>query len=362
MPLSITEMWNKKSKPQHEISDETRIMGKPWFRTKIRYLFLLVFLMVVLVLFFLLSVSLGIADENIVPLFKLFYQGEIPLPIRQIILEMRMPRALAACLTGAAFALSGAVMQGITRNPLADAGLLGINAGAGFFVTLGAVVWSSMSSFTTMILAFMGSGLAVFMVYGLGNDKKKQGTISLILAGSAVSALLTALSQGLALTFGLSKSLSFWSSGSLSGISWRELNMAWPWITGAILAGFIISGRLSILALGEESAAGLGLNIWVTRTLGMIIVFILAGVSVSLVGGISFVGIIIPHTVRFLVGNDYRRILPVSALLGGALLIISDVAARKINEPFDTPVGALVSLIGVPFFLIMMYQKKGDSI
>lgn len=288
----------------------------------------------------------------------LFHPGTTS-DIGEIMLKMRMPRALAALFSGTAFALAGGVMQGVTRNPLADAGLLGINAGAGFLVALTAVLFPSMSNAGTILSAFFGAALAVALVYGIGIGKYKSGPIRLILAGSAVSALLTSLSQAISLSFGLSRALSFWTAGSLSGITWQSLLLTLPWITGAGLAALLLSGRLSVLALGEESAAGLGVNVKSVRLAGIGCVLVMAGASVSLVGGISFLGLIVPHMARFLTGGDYRRLLPISALFGGILLVLADIAARLVNAPFDTPVGALVSAIGVPLFLVLTYRKKG---
>lgn len=279
--------------------------------------------------------------------------------MEQVIFEMRLPRVLAACFTGSAFALSGALMQGITYNPLADSGLLGINAGAGFMVVLGAVFLPSVSALSNMLLAFTGGALAVLMVYGLGMRKRKKSAVHLILAGSAVSSFLIALSQGISLTFGLSKELTFWSTGSLAGITWIQIGITFPCLIIAIFAAVFISSKLSVLALGEESAAGLGLNVTIVRITAIIIVLVMAGVSVSLVGGISFIGLIIPHISKRLVGADYRRVLPVCAILGALLLVVADVVARTIHAPFDTPVGAVVSIIGVPFLLGITYQKKG---
>ncbi len=330
-----------------------------WLRTKTGFALSLVLMGGALLLSLLISVSVGVAGGNISILIDTLFHPALSAGIGRIMLEMRMPRALAACVTGAAFALAGGVMQGVTRNPLADAGLLGVNAGAGFFIALAAVILPPLPSSGTMIFAFMGAALAVLLVYGIGMGKHKSGSIRLILAGSAVSALLTALSQGISLTFGLSKSLSFWTAGSLSGITWQSLLLTAPWIVGAGLISQFLSGRLSVLALGEESAAGLGVNVWAVRLVGIGVVLILAGASVSLVGGISFLGLIVPHIARFLAGEDYRRLLPVSALLGSILLVLADIAARTINAPFDTPVGALVSAIGVPVFLVLTYRKKG---
>ena len=330
--------------------------------TKVGYTFSTLLMIAILVLFVLLYVSTGVAGGDLKTLIQTLLQPNNPSEIGRVMLEMRMPRALAACFTGAAFSLAGAIMQGVTRNPLADAGLLGINAGAGFFVAVITVLFPSISIFGTMFAAFLGAAVAVLMVYGLGMGNHKSGTIRLILAGSAVSALLTALSQGISLTFGISKDLSFWTAGSMSGITWPQIMITIPCIMVAVLIGFLLSAKLSILALGEESAVGLGINIRAVRLTGIAVVLVLAGASVSMVGGISFLGVIVPHSARILVGSDYRRILPTSALLGAILLVAADIAARTIHAPFDTPVGALVSVIGVPVFLALTYQKKGVAL
>ena len=318
--------------------------------------FLIILAALVLLLGFsmVLSVCTGIAGGS----FKVFAETVMSPAkasgVGMIMLEMRMPRALAAGLTGMAFALSGAVMQGITRNPLSDAGLLGINAGAGFFVALSAILFPAAPDIVKTCAAFAGAALAVFMVYGFGAGKHRSESFRFILAGAAVSALLTALSQAVSLAFGIVKSLSFWSAGSLSGVKLLS-----PVILSAGALGLLLSSRLSALALGEDSAASLGVNVRTVRLFGMLVVLLLAGASVSLVGGIAFIGLIVPHISRLLVGGDYRRLVPVSALMGGVVLVLSDIAARMINAPFDTPVGALVSILGVPVFFALTFRKEG---
>lgn len=322
------------------------------------FLIILVALVLLLGFSMVLSVCTGIAGGS----FKVFAETVIypakASDVGMIMLEMRMPRALAAGLTGMAFALSGAVMQGITRNPLSDAGLLGINAGAGFFVALSAILFPAASDIVKTCAAFAGAALAVFMVYGFG-AKHRSESFRFILAGAAVSALLTGLSQAVSLAFGIVKSLSFWSAGSLSGVTWQSLKMLSPVILSAGALGLLLSSRLSALALGEDSAASLGVNVRTVRLFGMLVVLLLAGASVSLVGGIAFIGLIVPHISRLLVGGDYRRLVPVSALMGGVVLVLSDIAARMINAPFDTPVGALVSILGVPVFFALTFRKEG---
>ena len=315
--------------------------------------FLIILAALVLLLGFsmVLSVCTGIAGGS----FKVFAETVMSPAkasgVGMIMLEMRMPRALAAGLTGMAFALSGAVMQGITRNPLSDAGLLGINAGAGFFVALSAILFPAAPDIVKTCAAFAGAALAVFMVYGFGAGKHRSESFRFILAGAAVSALLTALSQAVSLAFGIVKSLSFWSAGSLSGVTWQSLKLLSPVILSAGALGLLLSSRLSALALGEDSAASLGVNVRTVRLFGMLVVL--------LVGGIAFIGLIVPHISRLLVGGDYRRLVPVSALMGGVVLVLSDIAARMINAPFDTPVGALVSILGVPVFFALTFRKEG---
>ncbi len=203
-----------------------------------------------------------------------------------------------------------------------------------------------------MLLSFLGATLGVVCTYGLGVSGRKNATlIRLLLAGAAVSAFLNALSQGLSLVFGLAKNLSFWQSGSLNGITWEQIRIVSPWRSLiAIVFSIFLAPSLSVLALGEDSATGLGLPIKTIRLLGIVISLVLSRMSVSIAGGISFLGLLIPHIARFLVGADYRRILPVTALSGSLLMILADLCGRMINAPYDTPVGALVSVIGAPRF------------
>ncbi|NJP41118.1 iron ABC transporter permease [Oscillospiraceae bacterium HV4-5-C5C] len=306
------------------------------------------------------SVRFGVAGGSWQDLRQLLWSHPGSLsPTAAIMLQMRLPRVLAAASCGAAFALAASLMQGLTLNPLADAGLLGINAGAGLLLALAEVLWAAHPAWFSMLASFCGALLAVLLVYGLGQSRRRPvSPLGLILAGAAVSALLTALTQALALSFNLSKELSFWTSGSLSGITWPALKFTLPWLAAASLLCLPMSGFLSVLALGQSSAQALGVNLKRLRLAGMTLVLILAGCSVMLAGGIAYLGLIVPHVSRRLTGPDYRRQLPVTAFLGAILLVWADLAARLINAPYDTPVGALVSLLGVPVFLILIRQNR----
>lgn len=311
----------------------------------------------------LLSVCTGVAGSGFSEVWLAITDFDPDSTIHQVIRELRFPRVAGAALIGAALALSGAIMQGIGNNPFADTGLLGINAGAGFMVSLGMVLFASASFRWVMLLSFLGAAMGAVCTYGLGISGGKNATpVRLLLAGAAVSAFLTALSQGLSLAFGLAKNLSFWQAGSLNGITWEQIRLVSPWMLTAIVLGLFLAPSLSVLALGEESATGLGLPVKTIHLLGIVVSLVLAGCSVSIAGGISFLGLLIPHIARFLVGADYRRILPISVLSGSLLMILADLCGRMINAPYDTPVGALVSVIGVPFFLALTYRKRKGAL
>lgn len=330
---------------------------------RIPLVLLLLVLILSIVVAALLSVCIGVAGSSFSEVWSAVTNFSSESTIHQVIRELRFPRVVGAALVGAALALSGAIMQGIGNNPFADTGLLGINAGAGFAVSLGMVLFVSASFRWVMLLSFLGATLGVVCTYGLGVSGRKNATlIRLLLAGAAVSAFLNALSQGLSLVFGLAKNLSFWQSGSLNGITWEQIRIVSPWMLIAIVFSIFLAPSLSVLALGEDSATGLGLPIKTIRLLGIVISLVLAGCSVSIAGGISFLGLLIPHIERFLVGADYRRILPVTALSGSLLMILADLCGRMINAPYDTPVGALVSVIGAPFFLILAYRKRKEGL
>ncbi|WP_373231325.1 FecCD family ABC transporter permease [Cohnella sp.] len=277
-----------------------------------------------------LSVSFGAAEIAFVTVWEAVFRFNPDLTTHQIIQELRLPRVLGGAMVGASFAVAGALMQGMTRNPMADSGLLGLNAGAG-------------------------------LVFGISSLAKGGLTpVRLVLAGAGVSALLAALSEGIALYFRIGQDLAFWYAGGVAGTKWFQLKVMFPWVGGAIIAAMMLSRSITVLSLGEEIAAGLGQRTRLIKLAGTVIVLILAGSAVAVVGTVGFVGLIIPHLTRFLVGVDYRWIIPCSAVLGSLLVVFADLGARMINPPFETPIGALIALIGVPFFLYLARKERRE--
>ncbi len=276
-----------------------------------------------------------------------------------IVVDLRLPRVIASALVGAAFAVAGAVMQGVTRNPMADSGLLGLNAGAGFALSICFAFFPGLGYLRLILFAFLGSAMGSALTFGIASLRRGGATpMRLVLAGAAVSALLAALSQGLALYFDVAQHIMFWTAGGVAGSQWAQIRIITPWIAAALLGAVALSRSISVLSLGEEVAKGLGLNTALVKTLCAVAVLMLAGASVAVVGAVSFVGLMVPHLARFLAGMDYRFVIPSSAVLGGLLVVLADLGARMLNPPFETPLGAVISLLGVPFFLYLARRER----
>ena len=306
-----------------------------------------------------LAVAIGAADIRLSGVWDAILRFNPDDPKHHVIRELRIPRAAAGAMVGAGFAVAGAVMQGMTRNPLADSGLLGLNAGAGLALALCFALVPQLPFGQVILFAFLGAALGAGIVFGIGALGRGGLTpVRLTLAGAAVSALLVALSEGIALLYNVAQDLAFWYAGGIAGVTWAQVSAMLPWIAGGLLAAIYMSRSITLLSLGEDIATGLGQRTAWVKAVGMLIVLLLAGVSVSAVGGIAFVGLIIPHLARFLVGVDYRWIIPCSAVLGALLMVLADIAARLINPPYETPIGALIALIGVPFFLVLARRGK----
>lgn len=305
-----------------------------------------------------LSVSFGAADIAFATVWEAIFKFNPDLSQHQIIQEIRLPRVLGGAMVGASFAVAGAMMQGMTRNPMADSGLLGLNAGAGFVLAISMAFFPGLPFMYLILYSFVGAGVGAGLVVGIGSlGKGGLSPVRLVLAGAAVSALLVALSEGIALYFRIGQDLAFWYAGGVAGTKWFQLKIMFPWVFGAMSAAMFLSPSITILSLGDDVAAGLGQRTGLVKLAGSIIVLILAGSAVSVVGAVGFVGLVIPHITRSLVGVDYRWIIPCSAILGSLLMIFADLGARMINPPYETPVGAIIALIGVPFFLYLTRRE-----
>ena len=268
------------------------------------------------------------------------------------VLELRGPRTLGCILVGAAFAVAGAIMQGVTRNPLADSGLLGINAGAAFALALCLALLPGMSFAGVVACSFAGAALALAVVFGAVSFRRRNmDPVLLVLAGCAVGLFLTALAQGVAIFFNIGYALTFWTAGGVAGIRADTLAMTAPFIVGALAAACALARRVSVLSLGEEAAAGLGVAVGKSRALCLAVVLVLAGAAVALAGPVAFVGLMVPHIVRRFVGADYRAVIPASLVAGSTFMLLADAAARTLIAPSEVPIGIIFAIVGVPFFI-----------
>lgn len=286
--------------------------------------------------------------------------------LRDIWLNIRLPRVLLAALIGGALALSGCVMQGLFRNPLADPGLLGISSGAALAVGLSIVMPLALPAvlalYAPMLAAFIGSlavTLAIFLLSRKGSHRLSQ----LLLVGIAINALcggavgvLSWISNDTQL-----RQLSLWGMGSLGQAQWPTLLAVASLILPASLGIWLLSTRLNLLQLGDEEAHYLGVNVKTTQRHLLVLSALLVAAAVAISGVIGFVGLVIPHLIRMWLGADHRWLVPGSVLAGATLLLVADTLARTVVAPAEMPVGLLTSLLGGPWFLAMIFRSKGSA-
>lgn len=277
----------------------------------------------------------------------------------QLVRDVRIPRAIATVIVGAALAVSGAAMQGVTRNPIAEPSIMGVTQGATLTVTIITVSAFSSNMFGRTIAAFMGAlGSGLLILLFCMQNARNMSMSRFILMGSAVSVFFISLATIIAMIFNRSWDLAFWVAGGFRIISWNHVLLLLGSLVFIVLL-ILLSHRINVVNLGEDIAIGLGENPARVRTIVILIMIPLCAVCVSVAGNIAFVGLIIPHIMRKIFGNDYRLIIPFSLLGGSVLVVWSDIAARMINAPYETPIGLFTSLIGVPFFLYLVRKENG---
>ncbi|KGP92230.1 iron ABC transporter [Pontibacillus chungwhensis BH030062] len=315
---------------------------------------------VLCVLSFLIALRLGAADLSFKDIWMTF-MTDVENDSTLLLSEIRIPREVGAIVVGAALAVSGAIMQGLTKNPLADPGLLGLTSGANMALAIALALLPGANYIWITIACFIGAAIGAGLVMGIGSMKRGGfSPFRIVLAGAAVSAFLTAIGEFIGLYFHVSKDITMWTAGGLMGTSWSQLQLIIPFIFIGILVALILSKQLTILSLNEELAVGLGQKVTFIKLALFTVVIILAGSAVALVGNMVFIGLMIPHIVRAMVGTDYRFIIPSSVFIGAAFMLIADTLGRTINAPYETPVAAIIALLGLPFFLYIV--KRGGGV
>jgi iron complex transport system permease protein len=283
--------------------------------------------------------------------------------IRLIVETVRVPRTVLAIVAGIALGIGGALIQGFTRNPIADTGLLGVNTGASFAVVSVIAVFGFSDPFQYVWFAFLGAAVAGVVVFGLASIGRGAGNpLTLALAGQGITVFLMAMTTAVALSNQASlNALRFWNAGSVAGVGF---DVIWP-VTAFIAVGVVLGlttlPSLNLLNLGDDVARGLGVNIALSRTVGITAITLLAGAATAACGPIAFLGLMVAHVARYLTGPDYRWLVPCAGLLGAVVLLVCDIIGRLVVRPGELDAGVVVALLGAPFFAVLVWRGKFRS-
>ena len=277
-----------------------------------------------------------------------------------VVLDVRLPRTLLGLAVGVALGLAGALMQALTRNPLADPGLLGVNAGAAAAVVIAIGLLGITGTTAYVWLAFLGAALASVAVYGIGSAGRGGATpVRLALAGAALSAALTAIVYGVTLTDEkLLQQYNLWSVGALSGRGRSELTAVLPFIGLGAVVAVLLARPLNALALGDDSARALGARVGRTRVAGAAAITLLCGAATAAAGPIYFLGLTVPHAARAICGPDQRWVIAYSAVLGATLMLLADVLGRVLVRPSELQVGLMLAVVGAPVFILLVRTRR----
>ncbi len=283
--------------------------------------------------------------------------------IRLIVRTVRMPRTVLAIVAGIALGVGGALIQGYTRNPIADTGLLGVNSGASFAVVSVIAVFGVADPFQYVWFAFLGAAGSGVVVFGLASIGRGAGNpLTLALAGQGITVFLTAMTTAVALSDRASlNALRFWNAGSVAGVGF---DVIWP-VALFIAVGLVLAlttlPALNLLNLGDDVARGLGVNIALSRTVGIAAITLLAGAATAACGPIAFLGLMVAHVARYLTGPDHRWLVPYAGLLGAVVLLLCDIVGRLVVRPGELDAGVVVALLGAPFFAALVWLGKFKS-
>ncbi|MGN1400679.1 MAG: FecCD family ABC transporter permease [Bacillus sp. (in: firmicutes)] len=298
--------------------------------------------------------------------------GSVPIPLSEIwvilfgaeqtaneviIMDLRLPRILIGLLVGACLGVAGALLQGVMKNPLADPGIIGVTAGGGLAACFTMMIYPQLS-YLLPITAFAGALVTSLTIYFLAWDKGAS-PLKIVLAGVAINALLGAVQNGIMIIYSdRVQSVLAWLSGGLNGRSWHHFEFMAPYAIGGLLLSLLAIKPSNLLLLGDDSAKLLGQKVELHRLLIILLASFLAGSAVSVAGLIGFVGLVVPHMIRLLLGADYRYLIPFSAVGGAALVVMADTIARSWFDPIELPVGILLACLGAPFFLTLLKKRS----
>ena len=330
---------------------------------KKKFVFSIILCLALLSVMAIFSISLGaksIAFSKVIEVLL----GNDPDSLEQAIILQRIPRTIFGILAGGALGISGALMQSITRNPIADPSILGVNTGASLFVVAGIAFFNITVAYQYIWLAIIGAGVTAVFVYSVASMGKDGATpLKLALSGSAVSIVLGSLVSTIMLPNNrVMEAFRFWQVGSIGSATWENIMLISPFLVVGFIISMFISGYLNNLALGDEAATALGTNVVMTRTIGALSSVLLCGATTALAGPIGFVGLIIPHVIRLIFGSEMSKMLPLSFLGSAILMLVSDIIGRIISLPGETEVGIVTAVLGAPVFILAIRKGRVKSL
>lgn len=330
---------------------------------KKKFVFSIILCLALLSIMAIFSISLGAKSIAFTKVIDVLL-GNDPDSLEAAIILQRIPRTVFGILAGGALGISGALMQSITRNPIADPSILGVNTGASLFVVAGIAFFNITVAYQYIWLAIIGAGVTAVFVYGVASMGKDGATpLKLALSGSAVSIVLGSLVSTIMLPNNrVMEAFRFWQVGSIGSATWENITLISPFLIVGFIISMFISGYLNNLALGDEAATALGTNVVMTRTIGALSSVLLCGATTALAGPIGFVGLIIPHIIRLIFGSEMSKMLPLSFLGSAILMLVSDIIGRVISLPGETEVGIVTAVIGAPVFILAIRKGRVKSL
>ena len=330
---------------------------------KKKFVFSIILCLALLSVMAIFSISLGAKNIAFSKVIEVLL-GNDPDSLEQAIILQRIPRTIFGILAGGALGISGALMQSITRNPIADPSILGVNTGASLFVVAGIAFFNITVAYQYIWLAIIGAGVTAVFVYSVASMGKDGATpLKLALSGSAVSIVLGSLVSTIMLPNNrVMEAFRFWQVGSIGSATWENIMLISPFLVVGFIISMFISGYLNNLALGDEAATALGTNVVMTRTIGALSSVLLCGATTALAGPIGFVGLIIPHIIRLIFGSEMGKMLPLSFLGSAILMLVSDVIGRIISLHGETEVGIVTAVLGAPVFILAIRKGRVKSL
>lgn len=277
-----------------------------------------------------------------------------------LVRDVRIPRALSVLITGGILGVTGAMIQGVTRNPIAEPSILGVSQGATLVIAIFYAAGIGITTKNVMIASFIGSLITGIIVLGFISKKANNNSIAkILLAGTAMSTFFISLTTIIGILSNQSQMIGFWVSGGFRNATWSDFKLVFIIGIIGLLIGILLSPKINILNLGEDVAIGLGENPEKIRFITLMVIIPMCAAAVAVGKNIAFVGLIVPQIVRKLLGEDYRKNIPCSFLLGALLLTYADIAARMVFSPYETPIGIFTALIGIPFFISVARRERG---